>query len=600
MGNEAIGRGIVECGCAVATSYPGTPASEILEAVVAFAREVESRMHIEWSVNEKVAYEVALAASYTGKRAAVSMKQVGLNVASDPLMRSAYLGVKGGLLLVSADDPGPHSSQTEQDSRFFAMFAKIPVLDPSCPREAKEMVRLAFELSEAYEIPVMLRPTTRVCHARQAVTLIPPDPDGRTAKFEKDPKRWCATPRYVTDLHRGLTAKLDRLATDPRLAPAFFPGDGTQLGVCIVSSGVAFAHVWDVLDELGLTGTVDRYQVTVPYPLSAEFIERVRSGYDRILVVEETYPVIERQLADRRVLGRVSRHVPNEGELTPEVIREVLTTFLGVAAPAGATGVRAPGARPTLCAGCGHRAVYYAISQTFPKGIFPGDIGCYTLGMNLGAVDTVHCMGAGISQAAGFYHAYARDGDAFPTIVATIGDSTFFHSGIPALVNAAAQKARIIVVILDNATTAMTGHQPTPQLGLTASGEQARPVSMRELVLASGVAFLREAQAYDVEAFTGILREADQYCRSADGGVAVIIASSPCVLADSAPARAPHAVRITEECSGCRECLDMFECPALVWDEETSRVGISRAACNRCGVCLAVCPTLAIVADAGC
>ena len=599
MGNEAIGRGIVECGCAVATSYPGTPASEILEAVVAFSKEAEHRLHVEWSVNEKVAYEVALAASYTGKRAAVSMKQVGLNVASDPFMRSAYLGVKGGLLLVSADDPGPHSSQTEQDSRFFAMFAKIPVLDPSCPREAKEMVRLAFELSEAYEIPVMLRPTTRVCHARQAVPLLDVDRDGRTARFEKDPKRWCATPRFVTDLHRALTEKLARLAADPRIAPSFFPGDGTRPGTCLVGSGVAFAHAWDVLDELGVTGTVDRYQVTVPYPLPPDFVACVQ-GYERILVIEETYPVIEMQLTDRRIAGRVSKLVPNEGELTPEVIRQVLATFLGLAPSPPVEGRRPPGARPTLCAGCGHRAVYYAISQTFPRGIFPGDIGCYTLGMNLGAVDTVHCMGAGISQAAGFYHAYAQDGTAFPTVVATIGDSTFFHSGIPALVNAASQQARIIVVILDNGTTAMTGHQPTPQLGVTATGAPARPVSIRDLVRASGVAFLREADAYDVDAFIGLLREADRYCRGENGGVAVIIASSPCVLSgESGAAGTAHAVRVTEECSGCRECLDMFECPALVWDDATGTVGIGRAACNQCGVCLHVCPTGAIVAVAG-
>jgi len=597
MGNEAIGRGIVECGCSVAASYPGTPASEILEAVVAFSRETGHSMHVEWSVNEKVAYEVALAASYTGKRAAVSMKQVGLNVASDPFMRSAYLGVKGGLLLVSADDPGPHSSQTEQDSRFFAMFAKIPVLDPSSPREAKEMVGLAFELSEAYEIPVMLRPTTRVCHARQAVPCLAPAQERRTAHFAKDPKRWCATPGLVLGLHRELTAKIECLAADPRLAPVFFPGDRTRPGTCIIASGVAFAHTWDVLDELGLAGAADRFQVKAPYPLATEFIERVHAAYERILVIEETYPVIEMQLADRRIAGRVSKFVPNEGELTPEVIRAVAMKFLGLPALASTGGGRSAAARPTLCAGCGHRAAFYAISQTFPRGIFPGDIGCYTLGMNLGAVDTVHCMGAGISQAAGFYHAYAHDGGDIPTIVATIGDSTFFHSGIPALVNAAFQKARIIVVILDNATTAMTGHQPTPQLGVTASGELGQPISIRDLVRASGVSFLREAEAYDVEALTNLLKEADRYCRSEDGGVAVIIALSPCVLAESGPARTPQAVRITEECTGCRECLDMFECPALVWDEEAGKVGISRAACNQCGVCVSVCPTNAIVAE---
>jgi indolepyruvate ferredoxin oxidoreductase alpha subunit len=598
MGNEAIGRGIVECGCSVATSYPGTPASEILESVVTFSRETGARIHTEWSVNEKIAYEVALAASYTGKRAAVSMKQVGLNVASDPFMRSAYLGVKGGFLLVSADDPGPHSSQTEQDSRFFAMFAKIPVLDPGSPREAKEMVRLAFELSEEYEIPVMLRPTTRVCHARQAVPILDPQREARTARFEKDPKRWCATPRFVTDLHRGLTEKLGRMSADPRLMPAFGEGDGTFPRTAVIGSGVAFAHAMDVLDELQFSGKVDCYQVKIPYPLPADFIERVNSTYERALVIEETYPVIEMQLANRRIAGRGSRLVPNEGELTPEVIRGVLVKFLGLRPAPSAAALPAPGARPTLCAGCGHRAAYYAISQTFPRGIFPGDIGCYTLGMNLGAVDTVHCMGAGISQAAGFYHAYAQDGADFPTVVATIGDSTFFHSGIPALVNAASQKARIIIVILDNATTAMTGHQPTPQLGLTASGDSSHPIFIRDIVRASGVGFLKEVDAYDVQKMSGILKEADRYCRSDEGGVAVIIASSPCVLAiEDGTAQTVQAVHITEDCSGCRECIDMFECPALVWNDEAGKVGVRQAACARCGVCLSVCPTQAIVAE---
>ncbi len=600
MGNEAIGRAIVECGCSVATSYPGTPASEILESVVAYSRETGPRIHAEWSVNEKVAYEVALAASYTGKRVAVSMKQVGLNVASDPFMRSAYLGVKGGLLLISADDPGPHSSQTEQDSRFFAMFAKIPVLDPGSPREAKEMVCLAFELSEAYEIPVMLRPTTRVCHARQAVPLLEPTRETRAARFEKDPARWCATPRFVTDLHRGLTEKLGRMRADPRFAPAFVPGDGSFPRTAIVGSGVAFAHTLDVLEELGLTEKADAYQVKIPYPLPSDFVERINSAYEQILVIEETYPVIEIQLANRKIAGRGSRLVPNEGELTPEVIRRVLEKFLDLA-PAPAAGASpTPGTRPTLCAGCGHRAAYYAIRQTFPRGIFPGDIGCYTLGMNLGAVDTVHCMGAGISQAAGFYHAYAQDGGEFPTVVASIGDSTFFHSGIPALLNAVAQRARIIVVILDNSTTAMTGHQPPPQLGLTAAGEQSQPVSIRDIVRASGVSFLKEVDAYDLQAMTETLRQADRYCRSDSGGVAVIIASSPCVLAAKAGAfQTVQAVRITEDCSGCRECIDMFECPALVWNEDAGKVGIRQAACSRCGVCLSVCPTEAIVAGEG-
>jgi indolepyruvate ferredoxin oxidoreductase alpha subunit len=591
MGNQAIGRAILEAGCVVAASYPGTPASEILEAVVAAARETGRAVHAEWSVNEKVAYEVALAASYTGKRAAVAMKQVGLNVAADPLMRSAYLGVKGGLLVVSADDPGPHSSQTEQDSRFFAMFARVPVLDPSSPREAKAMVDLALQVSEAYEIPVMLRPTTRVCHARQAVPLEAPAADGRRARFEKDPARWAATPGAVLALHRRLGETLDRLAADPRLAPAAVPGDGSFPRACLVASGVAWAHARDVLDALGLTGQLDLYQVRCPYPLAPAFVQAIRAQYARVLVLEETYPVIEMQLMHPGAAGKQARLVPREGELTPAAIRTALQRFLGLPCPQGAPAPAVRGARPTLCAGCGHRAAFFAIRQAFPRGIFPGDIGCYTLGVNLGAVDTCHCMGAGISQAAGFYHAYAQDGPDFPTIVATIGDSTFFHSGIPALLNAASQHARFILVILDNATTAMTGHQPTPASGRTAAGGAATAVQIPDLVQAAGVRFLRTLDPYDVPAFTACLREADAYCRSEAGGVAVVIASHPCVLQTTPPGIAPGAVAVSEECTGCEACLTDLECPAVVWDETAGRVRIDEAACRACGVCLHACPT---------
>ncbi len=600
MGNEAVGRGIVECGCSAAASYPGTPASEILEAVVAFSQETGHRIHAEWSVNEKVAYETALAASYTGKRAAVSMKQVGLNVASDPFMRSAYLGVKGGFLVVSADDLGPHSSQTEQDSRFFAMFAKIPVLDPSSPREAKEMVRLALELSEAYELPIMLRLTTRICHARQAVPLAEPVREARAARFERDPKRWSATPRYVLELHRILSEKLHRLAADPRVAPLRVPGDGTFPRSCIIGSGVAFAHTRDVLDEMGLSGRVDLYQVTAPYPLPVEVTNAILPGYERLLVFEEAYPVIEMQLPSPRVAGRRSGLVPDEGELTPEVIRRVLGKFLGLEAALPAPTSHEAGARPTLCAGCGHRAAFYAIRQTFPQGIFPGDIGCYTLGVNLGAVDTCHCMGAGVSQAAGFYHAYAQDGKDFPTIVASIGDSTFFHSGVPALVNAVSQGARFILVILDNGTTAMTGHQPTPQLGRNAFGQPSQPVHIQDIVRAAGVTFLREVDPYDVQGFTDCLRQADGHIRSESGGVAVIIASHPCVLqAKAGEPETLQSVRVTDECTGCRVCLTDFECPAIGWDEAAGMARIIREACRGCGVCLAACRAGAIVADPG-
>jgi indolepyruvate ferredoxin oxidoreductase alpha subunit len=496
MGNEAIGRGIVEAGCTLASSYPGTPASEILESVVTFADETGANMHIEWSVNEKVAYEIALGHSYTGKRSAVAMKQVGLNVASDPFTRSAYLGVKGGLVVIVADDPGPHSSQTEQDSRFFACFARVPVFDPSSPAEAKEMVERAFGLSEQFEIPVMLRPTTGICHARQNVQCLPPASLGREADFKKDPARWVATPQFLTNLHRSLNDKIDEIAGMDELYPRCIDGDGCQGKRCIISSGVAFAHIHDLLEDMGLLGTVDFYKVDVPYPLNRDFIEKVNNDYEEILVVEETYPTIEMQLANRNIEGRLSKLVPDYGELTPDVIEKILQRFLHLSEGKEGDAKRAKGVRPTLCPGCPHRAAFFAIRKTFPKGIFPSDIGCYTLGMNFGAVDTCHCMGACISQGAGFYHAYAADGDDFPTVVVTIGDSTFFHAGIPGLVNAVFTGARIIVVILDNSTTAMTGNQPTPQVGYMADGSRGAPVLIPNLVEASGVTFLRECDPY--------------------------------------------------------------------------------------------------------
>ncbi len=596
LGNEAIGRGLVENGVSLAASYPGTPASEILAAVAAFAREEGLPLHAEWSVNEKVAFETALANSMAGRRSAVSMKQLGLYVASDPFLRSAYLGVIGGFVVISADDPGPHSSQTEQDSRFFAMFAKVPVLDPSSPREAKDMVGRALELSERWELPVMLRPTTRVCHARQNVPMAPSLVLDRPARFDKDPGRWCATPQFLRELHRRLNEKIEALSRDPAFAPLFTPGDGSFPGTCIVASGVAFAHTWDLLEDLHLAGKVDLFQVLMPYPLHRDFVETLRQRYNRVLVLEETYPVVEIQAAGPHLHGRQNKVVPREGELTPDVIRPILEKFFGLAAGVPASRPAAGGTRPTLCAGCGHRAAFYAIREVFPEGLFPSDIGCYTLGMNLQAVDTCHCMGAGISQAAGFYRAFASGPGDFPTIVATIGDSTFFHAGLPALLNAVFHRARFLVVILDNGTTAMTGHQPTLASELTALGARARPVHLPELVRACGVTFLRECDPYDVPAMKNLLRKADAFCRSPEGGVAVLIARHPCMLdREAVKGQAVYEVEVTEQCIACGHCLNDFECPALRFDDATGRVAVDPVRCVGCGVCLHVCPEGAIV-----
>lgn len=607
LGNEAIAHGLLEAGCTMATSYPGTPASEIMSALMQLKRRHNLSCHLEWSVNEKVAVETALANSYAGRRSAAAMKQVGLNVAADPVMSAAYTGVKGGFLLIVADDPGPHSSQTEQDTRQFAMFAKLPVLDPAQPAQARAWIAPAYALSEAYEIPVILRPTTRVCHARQDMTL----KDFQTAApqpvFEKDPARWAATPKFRYLLHKRLNEKLDKIADAPRWQPQMLNRKALDETVrwkaddgfdkVIVASGAACAHAVEILRDLNLWTRFPIFQVPMPYPLSERFCAELLEKAGTILVLEETQPVIEGQLRDRaKVLGRLSGHVPREGELLPEIAENIIRRFAGL--PEVSLSPPAAGRRPTLCAGCGHRAAFFAIRKVFPKGIYASDIGCYTLGLNLGAVDTVLCMGASISQAAGFYHAFRAAGQNSRHVVATIGDSTFYHAGISALINAVAQGCRFPVVILDNGTTAMTGHQPTPAAGMTANGTLVPAVTLENLVAACGVTHVSVGDPYDVPGFTALLRAAKNHCRDEEnGGMAVVIARRPCLMdqARREARRSPaHAPTITEKCEGCGFCLKFFECPALVFHGEKEAVTIDETLCAGCGVCVHVCPHDAI------
>ena len=595
LGNEAIARGLVENGCAIATSYPGTPASEILAAVAFFQNENKISMHTQWAVNEKIAFEIAYAGCQTGLRTAVSMKQVGLNVASDPLMSAAYMGTKGGFVVVSADDPGPHSSQTEQDSRLMAMMAKIPVLDPDSPHQAKEMIGMAYAISEEYNTPVMLRPTTRVCHARQDVGLEDIPHDKREVKFEKDPTRWAATPKFRYNLHKQLEEKLALIAQHGSTEPIRHNPDASD-AKAIVSSGVAAAHTAEILKELDLWGKVPFYQVLQPFPLHSQFIAHLIDSYDEILVIEETMGVIEMQLADRhRVKGKMSKDVPRVGEMYPEHIQDIVSRFAGLP-PEKLEIPFATGRRPTLCAGCPHRASFFAIKKAAKKGIYTSDIGCYTLGLNLGAVDTVLCMGAAISQACGFYHAYKNE-EKRPDIVATIGDSTFFHAGVPALIDAVVQNVKFVLVILDNRTTAMTGSQPTPASGRGACGEPLEALDIGTLVRGCGVKFCKQANPYEVKEFTALVKEAVSYSR--ENGPAVIISRYPCVidLARKGETGEIIPVEVTEDCDGCGFCIKQFECPALLYHEkeEEKYVTIDPLLCIECGVCLNVCPKGAIV-----
>ena len=593
LGNEAIARGLLESGCAMATSYPGTPASEILASLAAMRVSEKVDMHVQWAVNEKVAFEIAYAGAMTGLRTAVSMKQVGLNVASDPLMSAAYMGTKGGFVVISADDPGPHSSQTEQDSRMMAMMAKIPVLDPDSPREAKSMVALAYTLSEAYEIPVMVRPTTRVCHARQDIDVDPLERLARSPEFKRDPARWAATPKFRHHLHMELERKLAAIGTYDATAPIQL-NEGVSGRRAIVACGVAVAHTVEIMRDLGLWDTLPLYQVRQPYPLHRGFTDRLASAYDKILVIEETTDIVELQLSDRRrVVGKQSGDVPRVGELTPEVIEGLLCDFTGQSAPV-VPPPAAAGRRPTLCAGCPHRASFFAIKKAAPRAIYTSDIGCYTLGLNLGAVDTVLCMGAAISQAAGFYHAFKGE-DKPREVVATIGDSTFYHAGLPALVDAVSQSVKMVLVILDNRTTAMTGNQPTPESGRGACGEPLHAVDMEQLIKGCGVGFVRVGDPYQTNALIQILKDALAHSRETSAP-AVVISRSPCLIdkqATLAKTTGPPPT-VSDDCDGCGYCVQQFECPAIVMAEDESRVSIDPVLCTGCGVCRYVCPKQSI------
>ncbi len=610
LGNGAIALGLLEAGCQVVTSYPGTPSSEILPEVIRLVKSEGLPTYVEWSTNEKVALDNAFAASITGKRAACCMKQVGLNVAADSLMSAAYQGTVGGLVIISCDDPGPHSSQTEQDTRFMARLAKVPVLDPSTPQEAREMAGLALAISEEFRIPVILRPAIRVCHARQNIAFNAIEGNSTKASFERDPQRWAATPKFRLTLHGELNRKLEQIGKRFEELPRYNfhnleAGKTYPLG--IVAGGVPHAVVQDIFLEEE-RDDVPILKLGAPYPFPEALAQGFLKACDRVLVIEETDTLIEYLLRDReKVLGRLSGHVPSEGELVPETIHGILGRVLEECAlsPLGGDDageavtlvnqLELPVRRPTLCPGCAHRAAFFAIRKSKPKAIFTSDIGCYTLGLNLGAVDTCLDMGGGITMASGFYHSFAQDEMDQP-IVATMGDSTFFHSGTAGLINAVYNDSRFILVILDNMTTAMTGMQPTPALGTRADGSPGKAVSLERAVAGCGVDFIEVVDPYGTKDMSDALKRAFDYVKEPQGGIACIIARHPCIIAyreEAIPEK--KKVTITDDCTECNFCLDRFECPALYHDDELGRTNINRQICSDCGVCLQICPKGAIV-----
>jgi len=610
LGNGAIALGLVESGCQVVTSYPGTPSSEILPELIRLVKSEDLDIYVEWSTNEKVALDNAFAASVTGKRAACCMKQVGLNVAADSLMSAAYMGTVGGLVIISCDDPGPHSSQTEQDTRFMARLAKVPVLDPSNPQEAREMVGLALDISEEFRIPVILRPAIRVCHARQNVTFGSIKKNGQKASFEKDPGRWAATPRFRFILHGELNKKLKEIGSRfEGLSQYNFHNlqSDKSYRFGIIAGGVPYSVVRDIFSEENRTD-IPVLKIGTPYPFPEGLVTQFMTACDKVLVIEETDTFIEYLLRNRdKVLGRLSGHVPSEGELVPQIVYKIVSDVLEKLNLEPLTqdedreamelvqSLKLPIRRPTLCPGCPHRSAFFAIRKVKPKAIFTSDIGCYTLGLNLGAVDTCLDMGAAITMASGFYHSFAQDEVEQP-IVATIGDSTFFHSGTAGLLNAVYNGARFILVILDNMTTAMTGMQPTPALGIRADGSEGKAISLERAVAGCGVDFIEVVDPYDIKKMIDVLKKTADYVNEPEGGIATIIARHPCVIAyreEAIPEK--KRTKVTDDCKECNFCLDRFECPALYHDEELGRTNINRQICADCGQCLFVCPKGAIV-----
>lgn len=607
LGNGAIARAVVEAGCEVAAAYPGTPSSEILPAIAWWADQLGTNTAVEWGTNEKVAFEVAVSVAMSGKRSCAVMKQVGLNVAADPFMSTALMRQKGGFLLIVSDDPGPHSSQTEQDSRMFAWFAKIPCFDPASVSEAMKMVASGFELSERFGITVMLRPTGKVDHARQNVELqdeiMAPRLD---AKFEKDQARWVCLPARVKDNHprvNGVIAEI-REAFETEFSQYNYevpaPSGKARLGV--IAGGTTFAFLTDLLAASG-RNDIDILKIGTPVPLPLKMCQNFIDNHDKVLVLEQTYPVIEDQLSNRTgIMGRHDGTVPSAGELTPEVIEIILARALGEEAPAvadprlaeacDAMGVKVR--PPMLCPGCPHRSSFFSIRQALPRAINPSDIGCYTLGVMQKGCDTVIDMGAAVTASSGHYLAQKVNGKIDRPIIATIGDSTFFHSGITGLINAHYNRHSFVLCILDNRITAMTGGQSSPNVGdKLRKGEKGREVPLEPLCRGMGLSYVKTIDAYDIVDNKDEIKKAWEWSL-ANEEPAVLIFLYPCITMLKIPPQPKPVTVEAKECIGCRFCITQFNCPGLVFDDDGKKAYVDHRYCVQCGVCVPVCPHGAI------
>ncbi len=595
MGNEAIALGALAAGVRVVAGYPGTPSTEVLETV---SKRRTGDVYVEWSVNEKAGLEVAAGAAYAGARALVTMKQVGLNVASDPLMSLAYIGVKGGMVIMVADDPGPISSQTEQDTRTFAAYSKLPIFDPSGVQEAYQMIMDAFEFSEKHQTPVIFRSTTRVCHGYSSVDVYD-ESEYRRCEIEgfvKDSK-WVIFPRLSNASHTKIEKRNAQLRDELSSCKynQILPETGSFIGSrrAVATHGISFAYTMDDLDMENMPRLL---KVSTPFPFPEALALEFLSGLDEVLCIEELDPVIERELTyicgkhglNVKIYGKLSGNVLHAGENCADSVAWYLDEFLGTSisskqmtdiSDAPALPVRPP----VLCAGCPHRASFYAVKQALKgkKTLFGGDIGCYTLGnaAPLDMTDTCLCMGAGITVAQGIYRA-----EPDTVCVSFTGDSTFFASGITGIVNAYYNQSDLIAVILDNSTTAMTGHQPHPGTGRTMMGQVVDKVSIEAVLRAIGLDVVETVDPLDLpRAIETVKRVSEQK------GVKAIIFKSPCIAIEKSDKRA--AVD-SDKCISCKKCIRELGCPAIVIED--CKVKIDTTLCTGCELCAKVCPVGAI------
>lgn len=611
MGNEAIALGAMAAGVNVVSGYPGTPSTEVLEAI---AKRNDGNTYVEWSVNEKAGLEVAAAASYSGARSIVTMKQVGLNVASDPLMSLAYVGIKGGMVVMVADDPGPISSQTEQDTRTFGQFSKLPVFDPSSAAEAYEMIQTAFDVSEQHGTPVIFRSTTRVCHAYASLDIKDKEEyySNDIEGFQKDSNRWVIFPRLSFRRHGEIEKALPVIAEELGRLPYNKIEGSTKATVGIACGGISYAYVKEAIgilkeetghDLLGENAdstypAIRLFKVGTPHPFPEDLALEFMNGLQEILVLEELDPYIERmlmQIAGKYqkavcINGKMNGKVRVAGENTVESVKADLAAFLDMDLQTGQNGTddsvavpELPVRPPVLCAGCPHRASFYAVKRAMAgrKAVFCGDIGCYTLGnaMPLDMVDTCLCMGAGITMAQGF-GVVEKD----TTCFAFVGDSTFFASGMTGVVNAVYNQHDMVLVVLDNSTTAMTGHQPHPGTGKTMMGDIVNKVSIVKILEAMGLTEVRTVNPLDLEdAIAAVKEVADK------PGVKAIIFKSPCI----AVSKPESQCSINKEtCINCKKCIRELGCPAIT--VEDGKVVIEPSLCFGCGICKSVCPVHAI------